>query len=125
MTISLTGNTRKRLTEAVRFSETARARAAEIRAEIRERETHRLVARHTDAEMTAPTSANVDVLVDVQAAQTPRFKVAIADEQWGNRTAQLYAQLLLVEQSDHIIRQNDKIIHLLQDVVFEDRPNPP
>lgn len=94
MSVALKGNFIEKMNESIRFAEQNRARVGQVTAEIRETVLIELSHRYKALDM--QSNSRVAVVTESRAADDPRFKVAIANEQWGSRLATMYALAELV-----------------------------
>lgn len=114
---ALEGDHRTKLASAIAFAERNRIRADAIAAEIKERVQHELAQRYTAIEMRAPRlRREIDIIADTRIGADSRWKLAVANEHWGNEIATMYAAVVLTEQSDFSIGQSAVIINLLGEI---------
>lgn len=104
MSVSLEGSVSNRLRDAVAYMHRQRRRVVAIRGRIVRREEGQIRLRYRNAEQHEPSPEELDVLLDVVVGGDPKFRAAVANEQWGYRLTSAYALLRAAEQNDEIIR---------------------
>lgn len=91
MSVALNGTFIQKMNESIAFAERNRLRVVARTAYLRDKEARLAEKRHRDAGRLPPTDEDVDVNTDFAASKDPKWKLAIANEQWGGRLATMYA----------------------------------
>lgn len=86
----------ERMQAAIRFSEESRVKVGILTREITAQVENELRARHRQLGKPAPTRAQILTAADAACSRDNRWSLAVADEQWGGRLTQMYANAELV-----------------------------
>jgi len=81
----------ERMNEAIEFSEKSRVRVTELSKEIGDIARAELINRYRNKKVPPPSPSMLATAADEAISKDARWKVAVADEQWGGRLATMYS----------------------------------
>lgn len=115
--IATQGSFMDRFMEAIEMAERSRNRVGEIVKHHVDLEARRLASRAQAGGRRGPSQAEVDAYGEVAASNDPRYKLAIANEQWGGRLAELYGVLDIAMGQRQLIKEVRRSNDLLERIV--------
>lgn len=86
----------EKMNEAIKFSEEKRKRVTTLGKIIGDKARSELIRRHRQMRMEPPSQADIDTKADSAIEADARWRLAVADEQWGYRLTTMYGIAELV-----------------------------